>query len=70
MLIKQLARCGNSLGVLVPKAVRELLGWADDTKLEYHPEGDTLTLKPAKERQEEALDLLFPGNNGNTEPAA
>lgn len=70
MLIKRLTRSGNSLGVIIPKTIRDLLGWEEDAQLEYHPEGDTLRLVPAKTRQEEAVDLLFPGTHGRTDATA
>ena len=59
MLIRKIAKCGNSFGVIIPKAIREVLGWDEDVNLEYHPEGEALRLVPQAKTQAQHIDLLF-----------
>ena len=44
---RKLSKCGNSVAVIVPPALLELLGWkVAETDLELSVEGDTLTIAP------------------------
>lgn len=55
---RKLQKIGNSVGAIIPKPVRELLGWDDDIEIEYSTAGNKLTLQPAPKKQEQDIDLL------------
>ena len=44
---RKLSKCGNSVAVIVPPALLELLGWkVAETDLELRVDGSTLTIAP------------------------
>ena len=57
-LSRKLQRVGNSIGAIIPKTLREVLGWNENQELEYEAKGNSLTLKPAKQKPPETIDLL------------
>lgn len=52
MMTKKLSRMGNSLGLIIDKPILELLGIESDTMLEITTDGKSLTIRPARTREE------------------
>ena len=48
-MIKQLTKHGNSLALVIDKALLELLGISADTPLEIRTDGRSLIVSPAKD---------------------
>lgn len=55
-MIKKLVRHGNSLALVIDKAILELLRIDHDTPLELITDGDVIVIKP--ERDEEVSDEI------------
>ena len=55
-MIKKLVRHGNSLALVIDKAILELLRIDQDTPLELITDGDVIVIKP--ERDEEVSDEI------------
>lgn len=45
---KHLTKIGSSLGIIIPKAILDLLKITMDTQLEVTTDGDCLTLRPVR----------------------
>lgn len=58
MLTKKVVKVGNSVGALLPKTVREMLGWEGELELEYHLDGNSLTLKPVSREPRPPIETL------------
>jgi antitoxin component of MazEF toxin-antitoxin module len=59
-LKRNLQKIGNSIGAIIPAALREMLGWEPGQEIEYVPNGNELLLRPVSQPQSdtEAIDLI------------
>ncbi|MGD8451021.1 MAG: AbrB/MazE/SpoVT family DNA-binding domain-containing protein [Phycisphaerae bacterium] len=56
---KQLTRIGSSLGIIIDKAILDLLKITADTPLDITTDGDRLILRPVRHVDDEAARSLY-----------
>ena len=55
-LVKTLSPIGNSLGLIIDKAILDLLGIARDTPLEIKTDGEALIIRPVRAKDTAVAD--------------
>jgi antitoxin MazE len=50
-MVKTLSPIGNSLGLIIDKAILDLLGIARDTPLDIKTDGEALIIRPVRSRE-------------------
>jgi antitoxin component of MazEF toxin-antitoxin module len=55
-MVKTLSPIGNSLGLIIDKAILDLLGIARDTPLEIKTDGEALIIRPIREKEASVAD--------------
>ena len=55
-MVKTLSPIGNSLGLIIDKAILDLLGIARDTPLEIKTDGEALIIRPIRAKDTAVAD--------------
>jgi antitoxin component of MazEF toxin-antitoxin module len=55
IMVKKLARIGNSLGVIIERPILELLKVDETTPLEVSTDGDVLVIRPLRESHQDRV---------------